>query len=88
MEEGGWKELIGFGRGRSGRTEALANQIKVTLDSGDREGGVLTCYLSRESKHACPFLPGSLKGGREGRTAKGTMMFKHKNSISVIAHVE
>ena len=50
-------------------------------------GGVLTCYLSRESRHARPFLPDSLKEGREIRTAKGTMMFKCKHSISDITHV-
>ena len=51
-------------------------------------GGVLTYYLSRKSRHACPFISDSLKESREGRTAKRTMMFKYKDSISDIARVK
>jgi hypothetical protein len=60
----------------------------VTLGSGDGEGRILTYYLSRESRHACPLLPDGLKEGRKGRTAKRTMVFKYKYGIGDITHVE
>ena len=82
------KKRAKFRRGRPSRTEALSDQIKMALGSGDGEGGILTCYFSRGSWHARPFVPDSLKEGGKGRTAKRTMVFKDKGSISDITDVK
>jgi hypothetical protein len=60
----------------------------VALSSGNKEGGVLACDFSSEARNVDPLFPNSLKEGREGGTAKCTVVFQNKCSISNIAHVE
>jgi hypothetical protein len=66
----------------------LPHKVKVALSSGNREGRILAYDFARKTGNVDPLFPNSLKEGREGGTAKCTVMFQHKYSICNVADVE
>ena len=63
-------------------------KVKVALSSGNREGRILAYDFARKTRNVDPLFPNSLKEGREGGTAKCTVMFQNKYSICNVADVE
>ena len=63
-------------------------KVKMALGSGNREGGILAYDFPRKTRNVDPLFPNSLKEGREGGTAKSTVMFQNKHSICNVTDVE